>query len=273
MQLRHQDWRLELEHTHYPFSPAAKLRNAAGVELEPDTFVDARLHAVGGRERAFLSRVVVDHAEIVLHVGDAGGPSRSSGRFALPTPPDLVRLVDDHGRPAGVLVSEANRLARLQSWGLGTHEFRVADTEFAVAVQSPLPEIGVRGLLLDDGTLVTGRARIVAEDGIVLRRFRYELPTANGQPQVVDALRVDVVGDPLFRRRLCSPEDLFVTPRPIRTVRVVADNGSFECGPDVFGRLTLQGNDSLVADPALRVRETANGLLIEVVGSSISGDR
>ncbi len=90
-----------------------------------------------------------------------------------------------------------------------------------------------------------------------------------GTPQRV--IRVDAVSDPLFRRRLCAPIELFVTPRFITQIRVQHDLGEFTCSPDEFGDLKLFVNNALAVDSVLRVRPTAAGLTIELVGEAATG--
>ena len=90
-----------------------------------------------------------------------------------------------------------------------------------------------------------------------------------------EVIRVDVVGDPLFRRRLCGdpeepqpPRNLFTTPNFIQKIKVVDANSEWTCPPDANGDFTIQGNDSLAGDSALRVRITEDGRLEFLVEGS-----
>ena len=125
---------------------------------------------------------------------------------------------------------------------------------------------------MDDGTLVTGDVWLVGDDGVVVRHQQVNMPGCCGQPAVLrDVIRVDIVGDPLFKRRICDAQSLFATPQPIKIVRVVNQGKTFDSTPDDEGYLTIQMNDAGAADTILRVRTTSAGILIETVGNVIGG--
>jgi len=260
-------WRRENEATKYPFSPRARLVNEAGLALTEGTFLDASLFPIGATGPLYLTRAVVTHETATLYVGDETDNARCSGSFRLVNPPSVVSLADAVGRPAGLLVSEPARLAVAQSWGVGTHEFGPADTEFCATCCVPTPEVGLRGVLLDSGELLTGDVWLVGSDGVVLRGEEVTLvgPCREDVPTTV--IRVDVVGDPLFRRRLCSPRDLFATPNPVRALRVLGPDGvEFEVTPDDRGNVQITGGNNLVGDPVFRLHTTPTGLKVELVG-------
>ena len=76
-----------------------------------------------------------------------------------------------------------------------------------------------------------------------------------------DVIRVDIVGDPLFRRQLCFPIDLFKPPGFVKTI-----NG---CRPDAAGNFNLTVGGHINDETIMRVRKTDSGLTIEAVGSTI----
>lgn len=269
--IRHPQWRDELESTRYPFAAAATLQNAQGDFFLEGSFLDAHLYPIGGEAPLYLSRVTVAHDLITLVIGDGTTAELASGSFSTASPPENVPLFDSYRRAAGVFVSDAVRLGFLRSWGLGDHFFEPAQTEFCAMVCTPTPEIGVRGVLLADGSVLTGHVYLLGEDGVVLRREQARLPGRGCEAGsgVYDVIRVDVVGDPLFRRRLCEPNNLFAAPRPVRKLRAVNGSRAIECGPDEHGRMTIQMNDQLAGQPALRLRQTRDGLAIEVVGATV----
>lgn len=266
--IRHQEWRDEFEATNYPFSDKALLVNQAGDTLLEGTFLDAHLYPIGGKEGIFLSQVNITFATVTITIGDKYNASLASGSFKLTQPPSLVKLTDNYGRPAGVLVSEPTRLAVIQSWGIGLHTFDATQTEFVATCCMPTPEIGVRGIVLADGSLFTGPVWILGDDGVVVSKEQITLPGQLNKPsEIVSVIRVDVVGDPLYRRRLCDPQTLFSTPNPVRKIRVVNGDTSYLCTPSNGGNFTIQMNDSLASDAALRVHQTPTGLVFEVAGS------
>ena len=261
------EWRKENEPTKYPFAARARLVNAAGLAVTEGVFLDAALYPIGHTGPLYLSKAVVDHEKAVIYVGDALRPELCSGEVRIVSPAGDVSLTDAVGRPAGVIVSEPARLAVIQSWGVGTHEFAAGDTEFCATCCVPTPEVGLRGVLLADGELLTGDVWLLGSDGVALRGETVTLQTACGATETVEVVRVDVVGDPLFRRRLCQPRDLFSTPNPVRRLRVVGPDVEFEVEPDERGNVLMTAGTNIVDDAVLRLSSTPAGVKFELAGS------
>lgn len=264
-----QQWRKQNEATRYPFSAAATLANAAGRVITEGTFLDAALYPVGPSAGLFLTRAVVTFQKVTLSVGTLADPAMAAGEFELVDPPDEVTFLDPYGRPAGVLVSEGRRLGLFQSWGVGTHEFTPGQTEFAASCVFPTPEVGVRGVRLETGEVFVGDVWLVGSDGVVFRVGDAELAVpGQAATRTVRTIRLDVVGDAMFRRRLCQPNDLFETPRFLTAVRVVGPNMEFTLTPDAAGNVRLAAANDLAADTVLRIGNTPAGIEISAVGSA-----
>lgn len=261
------EFRQQLETTKYPFSARASLHNNAGQSIVEGSFLDAHLYPIGGKARLYLSKVTVTTTTMTFILGDEATPELASGVVSLGNLENNVILADSYGRPAGILISERVRLASFQAWGIGTHEFNVDQTEFAATCCMPTPEVAVRGILLEDGSVLSGQIWIVGDDGVVIRHDYEVVPVSCQQDMAaVDVIRVDIVGDPLFRRRLCTDASLFNTPHPIRKIRIVNGDYVFESSPEM-GELTIQTNDGLTSDPVLRIHPTEDGLVFETIGS------
>jgi hypothetical protein len=264
--IRHPEFIESLENTNYPFVPTAALSNGEDSFLE-GTFLDAHLYAPAGASRYYLSQVDVTAAAITLTIGDSADVARLTGVVTLPLTDNIVRLTDQHNRPGGLLVSEASRLSLLAAWGVGEHRFTRNQTEFCVTCQVPVSNPGVTGIRLASGEILTGKIWLVGEDGVILSTEN--ATTSSGE--VVEMIRTDVVGDPLFLQRLCNPEDLFNPLNPIRIIRIVNDTYTYDCEPDEHGNFNVQMNDSLAADAALRIRTTPEGIVVTVEGSTPEG--
>lgn len=263
MQVLYPEFIPSLENTKYPFLPTATLNNGTVFFLE-GTFLDAHIYAVVGTSNYYISAITVTSSYVDIVLGDINSSSLLKGTVSLPVTDSVIQLVDNYNRPAGLLVTEPTRLAIFTTWGVGTHVFERSQTEFAVTCQMPIPDAGVTGFLLPDGSVVTGNVWFVGEDGVVVRHEQTE--DKNGD--TVNLIRVDVVGDPLFLQKLCNPESLFVPVNAIRKIHVIADNQSFDCEPNEYGDIAIQMNDSLATDAALRIRTTDVGLVISVEGSA-----
>lgn len=243
------EFRDELEFTKYPFTDSATLQSTDGQAIEEDTFLDASLYIVGATSQLHITSITVAFRAVVIWFGDRITKNLASASFDPLDPPALLEVVDAYGRPAGVLVSEPIRLARFSVWASGTHTFQVQATEFVASCVIPMPGTGVRGLLDDAGRLFAGDVWLVGDNGVVVREDE------------ACVVRVDIVGDPLFVRRICDPLALFNTPNFVRTIN--------DCGPDEFGDFKIVPGNHLAADTVLRVNPTDDGLRIEAVGELV----
>jgi len=260
------EWRKQNETTKYPFSEVATLTNRQGKIILEGIFIDANLYPIGGRVGLYLTKIIVTHSTVTLYIGNEGNTELCTTSFSILNPPTSLDLVDTYSRPAGFLVSATDRLSAFQTLGIGTHIFERNHTEFAATVCVPTPEIGIRGFLLDDGTLLTGDVWLIGTDGVVLRKTTIEQDTGYGSTVTRDVIRVDIVGDPLYRRRLCDPQALFNTVNPVRSMRFISDNLTFECAPST-GNISIGVNNAAATDTILRITNTESGIKIGAAGA------
>lgn len=235
-----QEFRDEQNGSRYPFVDDASLKSADGiVTLGVDLLLDAALYPIGNAARLHVRQITVSQRSVVIEIGDENRRTLATATFD-PLAGDVfnVRVVDNYGRDAGVLVSEPARLRIFTSWPVGVHAFPIGNAEFVATCCIPTPEIGMRGILTDDGDLLTGDAIILGDNGIVVREEDGEI-------------RVDAVGDPLFLRKECGVADTFVAPRFLRTI-----NG---CGPDAYGNFHLTVGDDLADNTILRIFPDGQG--------------
>jgi len=246
----HPEFRDRQNDSAYPFGDDAMFSASSGAEIYVDTFIDARIHTIGGEEEAAVTEIEIEARTATIYVGDSGDSQRASGTFDFISPGDTILLADRYGRPAGMFLSDATRLSIFQSWSKGSHKF--VNAQLAASVVVPIPGIGVRGFLTEAGDLFTGDIWIVGENGAVVR-------------QEENTIRVDFVGDPLFARRLCEEAGLFVTPNFLRTI-----NGQ---PPDSRGDFQLVVGDHGASDTILRIIPISGGLRIKAVGQLIETAR
>lgn len=236
-----QEWRDRWNETKYPFSDAASLVNADGVEILPTLFDDARIFPIGGTAGAWLNRISLVNGVITFAVASPDVGELATGTYDLyGAAKDRIALTDAYGRPAGVLVSDNARLAALGGvYAEGaTVTFEQDETEFTAAVVVPMPNVGVRGVLLDDGTLLAGDVWLVGEGGVVLRKES-------------DTIRVDILGDPYAKRKDCEKDNVPTVPFcGLRTINLIP--------PDETGDFKITTGGNTAADNILRV-ENNNG--------------
>ncbi len=259
-------WRAANRNTHYPFAATATLAARDGGILVDGILIDAALYPVGGGVGLFLSTIEVSGQAITISVGNEGREQLCSGTFSMSLVPDLLVLADGNGRAAGVLVSENGQLATLQALGTGTHSFAPAATPFCASLCVPTPEVGVRGILLEDGRLMTGDVWLLGDDGVVLTVGETVLP---GALETTSVIRLDVVGDPLSRRRLCGGTTLFTTPTFVQQLRLTGPGGEdFTVLPDSGGQIALLATSVDAPETVLRLTASAEGVEISAVGAA-----
>jgi hypothetical protein len=263
--IRHPELLRSLRTTKYPFTPTSSLSNGSVFFVE-DTFLDAHIYSVAGSGRYYISQVTVQSDKFTIYVGNIDNPLLLSGTVSLPVSATSIRLTDSYGRPGGVLITTPERIALLSTWGVQTHTFELSQTEFCVTCQVPFSNNGVNGIRTNSTDLVSEKVWLVGEDGVVLRTDNYVDKSGNN----VNVIRVDIVGDPLNLQRLCNPADLFVPINPIRIIRVVNGDYTYDCEPDEQGNFNIQMNEGLVSDPALRIRTTPVGIVFSVEGSLLT---
>lgn len=256
----HPSWREEHHLSKYPFADSASLQASSGIGMSHDTFVDAHLFPIGGGAGLHIPQITVFADRVRIYVGTSATPLLSYAEFDPLDPPEILKLQDQFGRPAGVIVASEIGLSIAQSWEQGNHIFSREATEFVASVCRPTPEIGLRGLITPDGDVLTGDVWLVGENGVVVR----EDPDRHIAGKNV--IRIDIVGDPLFRRALCNASidtpsgevPLFNTINFLKTI-----NGK---KPDAYGNFTIQVGTGTVTDPVFRITPTADGLLFRAVG-------
>jgi hypothetical protein len=243
------EFRDQFEFTRYPFSDDALLVSDTNQRIDNDTFLDASLYPIGNSGKLHISAIEIEARAVTIWVSNLLRVRKASVVFDPFDAPDVLVLHDEWDRPAGVLVSEPLRLARFSSWPTGAHTFAIAAAEFVASAVIPTPEIGVRGILTEKDELLTGDVWLVGDNGVVVRED-------NG------AIRVDIVGDPLFVRKLCFPVDLFEPPIFITTI-----NG---CAPDEFGNFNLTVGNHENAQTIVRIYPSDAGLVISAIGQTVN---
>jgi hypothetical protein len=252
----HPEFRDRHDDSMYPFGDNASLVSDDDLaELFSTTFIDAAIYPIGSITGVGISKIVVgDGRTAKIYIGDEDTDELAVGELDFIAPSDSIVLQDSYQRPAGVLISDANRLSIFQSWRPGTYRFLSAT--FVASVVTPVPEIGVRGFLtVDTATpeLFYGDTWLVGEHGAVVRREG-------------STIRVDFVGDPLFRRKLCSGDpDMFDTPNFLETI-----NGH---KPDSAGNFNLTVGEHAALDSVLRISPIEAGLKITAIGQPLETAR
>lgn len=151
------EWRDSNDDRKYPFSDSAGLVAETGLPLPSDAFLDAVFYPIDLVGTLYLSKV--DKAAGVLEIADSADASVKG--TAEITGAGVLEFSDAYDRPAGTLVLGPG-FESLSTITL----LDAQNATFAAACVFPQNQLGVRGFLLPDGTLVTGEVVIRGEDGI-----------------------------------------------------------------------------------------------------------
>lgn len=245
------EWRNQSENTNYPFSDDASMTSDSGVRLPKALFDDARFYPIGAIAGVYLKSVDIQGNIVVITIADPE-KTLAIGMFDYTNPLNDVPFYDSLGRPAGVLVSTKEKLKLLPAALPAAVTFTQKQTEIAPSCVVPLPQVGVRGFLLDDGSYFTGDLYLVGVDGIVL-----SVPQTN-------VIRVDVLGDPYAKLEDCEEEGIPVEPLcGLKTINGIAPDpvtGDFKVSPGA--------NPPYAFDNVIRVSQDNGELVIETVGSN-----
>jgi hypothetical protein len=268
LQINFPEWRDANSSTTFPFAMNASLTNGSQA-MTNGLFQDASIFVIGGQANLYLSQIDVAHDQVTIWIGDDANKQLASGSFPVPVLSGNIQLLDAYGRPAGLLISTPASLTILSTWGIGSFLFDSTQTPFAATVCAPMPEVGVRGIQLEDGSILTGEVWLLGADGVVLSLEKVTAPPAacGGPPRPYMVIRVDVVGDPLFIRQQCSSNSLFQTPQFLKTITFQDSNQSVVVGPDDLGDVKITVNNDLATDTVLRISPTPDGTQIEAVGT------
>lgn len=267
--IRNPEWRDYQEPTKYPFEDDATLVADTGAKIQPDTFLDAAFYCAGAQVLGRISRITITGDRVTIAVGDDLSDERATGEFDLLNPPNSIRFEDASKRPAGLLVSEAARLLTFQTWPAGEHVFSYEQAGLVAAVWMPVPAMGLSGIQADDGRILTGDVYLVGDYGVQLSCDRVQLPGSCGEAaKTAYVVRVDIQGDPLWRRRACAP-GFFNTPRFLEKIAFQKGLRLHTCGPGNLGDIKLHVSNTGRSDTILRIRPEPDGLRIEAVGESL----
>lgn len=247
------EWRDETKQLKYPFADKALLTNGL-LEIPNWLFLDGHLYPIGGGDRFYISKIVkaADVVTFTLSNATAELATASYDVTAVPANGELV-FADLYGRPAGMLLAAVQYLAIFGAMSQGTYTFDIDETEFAAVVATPQPDAGVRGIITDDGDILTGEVWLVGENGVVLR-------------EEDGAIRVDIIGDPFASRALCDEESagdeaepLIAPYCPVMTIN--------EYTPDRFGNFAMRVGSNESLTNLMRIVPGMGGVLrVELLG-------
>jgi len=268
-QLIFPDFRDEQEDSKYPFSDRSTFTAIdSAVVLSKKMLVDASIYVIGGRGAAYISQIAATNNAVTIVVKTTDNTTAIATTTIeasrLYTDENVTaELRDNFSRPAGVLVIRTANFNHILARS-GIYEFGPTGLEFVASCFTPAQEAGLRGVLINDTEFVTGNILLVGYAGVALRKLVTNTQQYN---HCADAnIRIDIVGNPLFKRLRCAKEG--TSPKSVNYIRTINNSPPDEFGHFVF--TPIEDAFSNEADPtnpvAIRVYPVnENSIVIEAV--------
>jgi hypothetical protein len=241
-------WRNYTRPLKYPFADRCNLTATNGVILAADLFDDARIYPVGGEAGMYIGRITLDGTTVTLEVYGPTKGSLATSTYDSLSGPEVLSFVDSNGNPAGLMVSDTDRLQTLAaSLPFGNTLFLQDATEFISSVAVPIPDAGVIAVEVNTERL-SGDVYLVGVDGVVL--------------SVEDGyIRVDAIGNPYALIKLCEQQSIPVSPIcGLKTINDIPPNG--------VGDFKITVGANVAVDNILRILQDSGIFNIQ---TSVSG--
>jgi len=187
----HDEWRQENTQRNYPFADDMLLTATSGELLPQDYLIDAMLYPPGVNDQLYLHSI----AGTEFFIGAVSTRSIVATGTAIGS---TVRLLDTMSRPAGLLLLGSGFTPRAM-------QFSSAMTLFCSTCVLPHADYGVRGLVLPDGTILTGDITLKAGLGVRLT-------------QTGNVIGIDFVGN--------ANAGCYVVGPPLQCLSVTVEAGS-----------------------------------------------
>ena len=186
------EWRTKNSQRRYPFADDCSLMSRQNIALSDDLFIDAMFYPIGLSGILYLS--AVDTLNNKLEVSDNSGILATA---ALDDTSGCFDFYDQYGRCIGLIVAGEGL-----STFVGSMTFEPGATPLSADAVVPQTYGCLNGILLEDGTLVTGDVLWEGENGMTV-----STEYLDGVP----VIRFDAVG---------VPEDPCGMGTPIRCLKV-----------------------------------------------------
>lgn len=230
------DYRDEHKLTKYPFVDTATLVSTKNeITLPQDIFCDASIYIPGAIAPVYIQKLSITSIKITLTVSDYAKQNTAIGEIVPRS--NSIELYNSSEQQVGILVA-SNDLTYFTSLPKGEYEFTASSTSFVPRCIIPLKDIGVTSMGVYADKQVYGDIWLIGKDGIIIR-------------YVDDAIRIDIVGDPLFKR----VDPTFEVPTFIKTINGVSSDeyGNF--------KITVSPEDDI-----LRIDNSSDGITIYAAG-------
>jgi len=254
----------------YPFTAASTFTSTNGVFIPPTFLTDARIYSPGATVPIYVSKIRVTQTNIVMTINDYLGEI-GSAIFSYDNK-STVSILDQYKREVGVLIGNFDQIRTITKPNTSL-EFTQAALEFITSVIIPVPIFSIKNIFAEESTIAaSGEVWLIGEDGVKLETVDSD------NDGTADSVRINIISDPLFKRKLCSDTLEFSTKRGLKGIIVKNENDEETVVlPDVFGNIQIvigNGTDqngspipSLVNSNIMRIFSGQNSLKFKVLGN------
>lgn len=164
MRLYGPTWADSLRDLQYPFAVPGPVRANDGTVLDPDVVTDLAVFISAAVRKVYLYQVTVEQGVKATFIfADNTGVQVGT---AVVTPADTGRVgISLNGVNSGFLTFQAIPMRGVLNWASNTYTFRVEIVPHVLVFSDPAWR---RGLILPDGTVMTGTVWLVGANGIQL---------------------------------------------------------------------------------------------------------
>ena len=246
------EFRDQVKETTYPFVDTATLTDEDGkLTLPRNLFIDASIYIPNTVGVVYLSSLEVAANKVLLTISIIGSQKTVTGTIA-----DVINYAGtdysislyETGYKVGMLLINGNKLGYFKGLDKGVYRFRYTATAFVPSCIVPIKTTGVTSLAVNsrsaENTLY-GDVWVIGHDGVTLRT----------QPGIQNSMRIDVVGDPLFKQ-VINEDVEYRIDKPVRTINDIP--------PDEFGNFNIT---RLTGEDSLRLETSPYGIYIYLAGA------
>lgn len=161
------EYRNQHSRRNYPFADDVSMSDVDGQALPVDFLVDAFLYPIDIAGAPYISTIDVNAR--VVTFSDSSGGVVGSAEILPGSGSASIYEVGRYGRQLGILVfgDGIQELFR----GRPIRNFNPGATAMCPTTYIPLNQVGVRGILLPDGTLLTGEVVFEGRDGVAASSY------------------------------------------------------------------------------------------------------
>ena len=249
------EFRDSTENIKYPFIDTATLTDVKNsITIPSNIIIDANIYLPGVNSMVYISSIEVLDDKVTITIQDSKETTSCVGTINILTEfsrEDYILSLYNGVYKVGALVIGGDKISYFKTLNKGKYTFDKLSTAFVPSCVTMLPTQGITSLAVNDRTeqnTVYGDIWLIGWRGVTLRTQR----------DVSNSIRIDVMGDPLFKQA-AYPDTPYEIPMPIMTINGMPAND--------YGNFNI--TTSTISD-SLRINTTSTGIYIYMAGANVN---